>query len=122
MSDVSDRDASGGSTSADGPADWLASVVGQGGASPLLIVADNRSIAEQALAWERSLSAAGWAYRVRLGEVPEKRCGDEAGLVAREAAGFGARALLAVGSPQVVAVATAAARIAGLPFVHAPRG
>ena len=67
MSDASQRDALGGNTPAQATADWLAVVVSQGGASPLLIVADNRSIAEQALAWDRSLSEAGWEYRVRLG-------------------------------------------------------
>lgn len=121
MSDASQRDALGGTTPAQATADWLAVVVSQGGASPLLIVADNRSIAEQALAWDRSLSEAGWEYRVRLGEVAGEQAACEAGLMAREAVGFGACSILAVGSPEVVAVAAAAARIAGLPMVHAPR-
>ncbi len=100
MSDASQRDASGGNTPAQATADWLAVVVSQGGASPLLIVADNRSIAEQALAWDRSLSEAGWEYRVRLGEVAGQQAACEAGLMAREAAGFGACLHFGGGQPR----------------------
>ena len=121
MSDVTAGDFLVGSTSAHATADWLTGVISRGGASPLLIVADNRSIAEQALVWERIFSAAGWEYRVRLGEVAGQQAACEAGLMAREAVGFGACSILAVGSPELVAVAAAAARNAGLPMVHAPR-
>ncbi|MGA0038510.1 MAG: hypothetical protein ACO3NZ_01565 [Pirellulales bacterium] len=104
---------------ANGPsANWLDQVALQGGSPPLLIVADNRSISVLAQAWHEQFSSAGWAYRVRLGEVPEPWWGREAAAIAAEAAGFQARVILAVGSDPLLAVARKAAEQAGLPLVH----
>lgn len=99
---------------------WLESVKAQGGASPLLIVADHRAISAWARGWHEQLSAAGWLYRVRLGEVVEPLLEREAVAVAAEAARFQAQAILAVGGPSLVAVATAAAEHASLPLVRLP--
>jgi len=99
---------------------WLERVKAQGGASPLLIVADHRAISVAARGWHEQLSAAGWHYRVRLGEVVEPLLAQEAVAVAAEAARFQARAILAVGGPTLVAVALAAAQHASLPLVRLP--
>lgn len=99
---------------------WLEHVQAQGGASPLLIVADHRAISMGACTWHEQLSAAGWHYRVRLGEVVEPLLEQEAVALAAEAVRFHARAILAVGGPSLVAVATAAARSASLPLVRLP--
>lgn len=99
---------------------WLAAVQAQNGAPPLLIVADNRSIAAHALAWDRQLTAAGWKYRVRLGEAAERRQAEEAAAVAREAAVMGARSILVAGGEPVRLVAAAAAKRAGLPLAELP--
>lgn len=99
---------------------WLERVKAQGGASPLLIVADHCSISAWACGWHEQFSAAGWTYRVRLGEVLEPLLDQEAAAVAAEAARFQAHAILAVGGPSLVAVATAAARSASLPLVRLP--
>jgi len=110
-----------GTPPAAGPAsdagDWLDSVVRQGGAPPLLIVADSSSIASQACRWDRHLTAAGWDYRVRLGEAPGRSNEREAAAVAREAVSLKARAILMAGDKHLRSLATAAGRLAGLPLV-----
>lgn len=96
---------------------WLDTVKQKGGVSPLLIVADSCSTASQARFWDQQLTSAGWVYRVRLGEVAGQWQDREAAAVACEATSLAARSILAVGGDQVIAVATAAARLAGLPLV-----
>lgn len=99
---------------------WLERVKAQGAASPLLIVADHRAISLWACGWHQQLSSVGWHYRVRLGEVAEPLLEEEAVAVAAEAARFQARAILAVGGPSLVAVATHAARRVSLPLLRLP--
>lgn len=92
----------------------------QGGASPLLIVADNDAISTWAREWHKQLAHAGWSYRVRLGEVAEAWQASESAAIADEAARFQARSMLAVGSEQVVRVAADAAQLASLPLITFP--
>ena len=100
---------------------WLDQLVFQGGASPLLIVADNQAISSSAREWYERLSHAGWSYRVRLGEVAEAWRTSELVAIAAEAERFQARSILAVGSEQVVEMAADAAQRASLPLLRIPR-
>jgi len=81
-----------------------------GFSGPLLVVADNASIARFALEWERSFAAAGCEYRVRLAPAAADAAGVE-DLMA-EARSLAAAAILSVGPG---AAAAEAARRLGLP-------
>jgi glycerol dehydrogenase-like iron-containing ADH family enzyme len=97
--------------------DWCEEVSACGGGSPLLIVADNEVIASLAVSWNEKLSSAGWVYRVRLGEVAAPLRSRETLAIVTEARGLGATAIVAIGSPDLLAVAAAAAEKASLPLI-----
>lgn len=99
---------------------WLEAIVDAGAAPPLLIVADNAAIAAEAQAWEAALSPARWRYRVRLAEVTPPFGDQEAEAVAAEAASLGAKAILAAGGGELLAVAAKAAAFASVPLILPP--
>lgn len=80
---------------------------------PVLIVADNASIARRASDWARAFAAVGWPHRVRLSDGPADDV--EAGAIAAEAKHLGARTLVAAGDEPTTAAARAAAARTGTP-------
>lgn len=104
----------------DSASTWLDQLRLQGGASPLLIVADNAAISHWSREWHDRLSHAGWSYRVRLGEVADAWRASESAAIADEALRFQARSMLVVGCEQVASVAADAAKQASLPLLTFP--
>jgi oligopeptide/dipeptide ABC transporter ATP-binding protein len=85
---------------------------------PVLVIADNPAITRRGPAWARVFGAVGMMHRVRFWEGAAE-AGDIRSLTA-EAAGFGARLVVASGGAATRAVAEAVARSAGLPCVVDP--
>ena len=86
-------------------------------AGPLLVVATSETVARYAPAWAATAGQHRGSYRVLViqGTNPH-----EAGQVVAEATSFAAAGIVAVGAPAVVAIATTAGKMLGLPVVAIP--
>ncbi|RLS34057.1 MAG: hypothetical protein DWH79_05365 [Planctomycetota bacterium] len=88
---------------------------GLGLSGPVLVVASNESVSQQAPAWAESFAVVAWAHRVRVcGPLPAAA---EAEALAAEAARLQARLIMVVGDEPVMAAARRAATDTGLPLV-----
>lgn len=76
---------------------------------PVLVVADDATIARLAPAWAEAFAAAGKVHRVVVHDVD----------VVAAAAGLGARVVVAAGPADAVAAARLAAATLGVPLVEA---
>lgn len=94
------------------------SLVALGHLDPVLVVADNASIAAFAPAWAESFDEVGWLHRVRL--FTAGRASDGHLAIVDEARTLGARSIVAAGDEAVVAAASAAAAALGLAFLASP--
>lgn len=94
------------------------SLVALGHRDPVLVVADNTSIAAFAPAWAESFDEVGWLHRVRL--FTAARSSDGRTAIVQEARSLGARSIVAAGGEAVVAAASAAAAALGLAFLASP--
>lgn len=94
------------------------SLVALGHRDPVLVVADNASIAAFAPAWAESFDEVGWLHRVRL--FTAGRSSDGRTAIVEEARSLGARSIVAAGDEAVVAAASAAAAALDLPFLASP--
>jgi glycerol dehydrogenase-like iron-containing ADH family enzyme len=82
---------------------------------PLLVIADNESIARLAPRWAEAFTAAGLHYRVRLvGSLGDR----ELEAILAEARSLAAGTILTAGQPATIALAAAAADRLGLPLVR----
>ena len=88
-----------------------------GSLDPVLVVADNATIAAWAPDWAEAFDACGWTFRVRLFTTGQESDGHEA--IIDEARNLGARAIVAAGGETLAAAAGAAATALGLPLVRA---
>lgn len=84
-------------------------------AGPVLLLADNPTIAAGAPAWARAFAAAGLTYRVRL--IEDDREASVAAAIA-EAASLRAATILAVGGGGPRSVGRAVAERLGLPLAE----
>lgn len=82
---------------------------------PILVVADNDSIARLAPRWAEQFAAAGRLHRVRLAGPGGERDIDR---LAAEARSLAAVAIAAAGGAPVWSLAAAVATRLGLPLVH----
>ena len=94
------------------------SLVAAGHLDPVLVVADNASIAAFAPAWAESFDEVGWLHRVRL--FTAGRASDGHRAIVEEAASLGARSIVAAGGEAVVEAASKAATALRLAFLACP--